>query len=237
MRVAILGTGRMGTALAHSLAGKIPDLLWASRDPARASHLADGLDLRPATEAEALEADLLIPTLWYRDLRPWLEARADRLAGKLLIDLTNPFTADFADFELGPETSAAEELQRAAPQARIVAAFKNTFWPIFADPIENGLPPDVLVASDDEEAKQLVLRLLAPLPFRFLDAGPLAASRTIERMTLLSRQIALRHGGYPRVSWRLWGGVDPGLTAAPGSPPPPPRGPTTRAAPAPRRAG
>lgn len=64
---------------------------------------------------------------------------------------------------------------------------------------------DVLVTADDQRAKELVLGLFDGLPFRALDAGPLPNSRTIERMTLLSREIAIRYGHYPRVTWRLLG--------------------------------
>jgi predicted dinucleotide-binding enzyme len=54
-----------------------------------------------------------------------------------------------------------------------------------------------------------VLDLLAPLPFRTLDAGRLANNRTIERMTLLGRELAVRAGHYPRLAWRLLGGEVP----------------------------
>ena len=56
------------------------------------------------------------------------------LTGKLLIDISNPFNADYSDFVTPWDTSAAEELQRRFPQARVVGAFKNVFWEVFDHP-------------------------------------------------------------------------------------------------------
>jgi predicted dinucleotide-binding enzyme len=91
----------------------------------------------------------------------------------------------------------------------VVGAFKNTYWVVFDEPLHDGMPSDVLVTGDDDAAKRTLIDALAPLPFRFLDAGPLTNSRTVERMTLLERELARRQGHHPRVSWRLWGGGVP----------------------------
>ncbi|MEU5095625.1 hypothetical protein [Streptomyces sp. NPDC020996] len=121
------------------------------------------------------------------------------------MDIANPFTDDFQGFTLPETTSAAEQLAAAAPRARIVGAPKNTFWVVFDDPDLPGGPSDVFVTGDHQQAEEQVMSLLAPLPFRCLDAGALTNSRTVERMTLLSREIAVRYGHYPRTTWRLLG--------------------------------
>ncbi|MDO1450254.1 hypothetical protein Q0590_28495 [Rhodocytophaga aerolata] len=68
-----------------------------------------------------------------------------------------------------------------------------------------GLKSDVYVTANDEEARKKVIELLQPLPFRVLDAGLLKNNRTLERMTLLSRELSLKAGNYPRIAFNLWG--------------------------------
>jgi hypothetical protein len=165
--------------------------------------------VRPASIAEALQADFIIHSLWFRDLLPWAKEHEEALAGKIVVDIVNPFNADFSDFTLGWGESAAEELQKALPRSKVVGAFKNTFFQVFDRPLHHGLQSDVYVTSDDEEAKAAVIDLLQPIPFRILDAGGLENNRTIERMTLFERKLAIRYGHYPYVSFRLFGGEEP----------------------------
>lgn len=207
-RIAVIGTGRMGTAIATAIARHAEPVLWASREPERAAGAIRrlGIDARAAHEDEAIDAaEIVIPTLWFRDLLPWIARAGARLDGRILVDVTNPFTDDFDDFTTAWGDSSAEQVQRAAPGARVVTAFKNQFWTVFDAPDREPAPSDVLVAGDDETARRTLIDVLAPLPFRFLDAGRLANSRTIERMTLLEREIALRYGHHPHVAWRIWG--------------------------------
>jgi predicted dinucleotide-binding enzyme len=134
-------------------------------------------------------------------LRPF----APYFAGKLYLDITNPFNADYTDFILPWDTSSAEEIQRAFPHARVVGAFKNVWWEVFDTPQFGGLVSDVLVVSDDDPAKRRFLALAEGMPFRFLDAGRLRNARTVERMTLLSGELGQRLGYFPRMNYRLLG--------------------------------
>lgn len=208
-QIAVVGSGRMGTGLVRLLATHHPGVRWAGRDPGRLAVRAAelGLDgVATVDHAEAVTADVVVLALWHRDAVTLARRHADALAGRIVVDIANPFTDDFADFFLPEGTSAAEVLADAVPDARVVGAFKNTFWPVLDDPAFPEGSADVLVTGDDGDARSIVVDLLTPLPFRVLDAGPLAANRTIERMTLLGRQLALRHGHYPRLAWRLLGG-------------------------------
>lgn len=207
--VAVVGSGRMGSGLVDLLAAHV-DVVWASRHPGQlASRLPDLSHhdrVRPVDHSSALEADLLVLALWHDDAVAFVRRHAEELAGTVVVDIANPFTADFQGFSLPETTSAAEELAAAAPGARVVGAFKNTWWVVLADPgtFPEG-PSDVLVTGDDAASKDLVMATFAPLPFRFLDAGALVNSRTVERMALLGRELAQRTGSYPRTGWRLLG--------------------------------
>ncbi len=155
--------------------------------------------------AEALDADVIIPTLWFKDLLTWLQENKEKLKARILIDITNPFNELFDDFITPYDTSSAEEIQKIIPDTRVVGAFKNTFWVVFDSPVLQGLISDVYVTSNHAESRKLVIDLLKPMPFRILDAGVLKNNRTIERMTLLSRELALKAGNHPLVSFNLWG--------------------------------
>lgn len=208
MKIALIGTGRMGKALLKAFHQVHPDqILFAGRSAEQAQLIATELspELQVVSVQEALQADVILPALWFRDLQPWVEEHREQLRGKILIDITNPFNDTFDDLTTAFDTSASEELQRLIPETKVVGAFKNTFWVVFDQPEHQGILSDVYLTSDFPEAAEQVRQVLEPLPFRVFDAGGLKNNRTIERMTLLSRELALKVGTYPRVSFHLWG--------------------------------
>ena len=208
-KIGIFGTGRMGVRLAEAFARAGARVMLGSRDPRRAERIAAGLRLpnvTPGTYEHAAAAEIVLPAMFLRDgmvatLQPYRAAFAD----KLYIDITNPFNADYSDFILPWDTSAAEELRRQFPEARIVGAFKTVWWEVFDAPSFDGAVSDVFVVSDDEAAKRAFLELAKPMPFRFVDAGRLANARVIERMTLLSGELGQRYGYFPRMNYRFVG--------------------------------
>ncbi len=204
----------MGKALLKTFYQSYPDsILFSSRSKQKAQEViqALGLPLEAIPIEEALKADIIIPTLWFNDLLPWLEENREELKGKIIIDITNPFNATFDDFTTGYDTSSAEEVQKIVPQSTVVGAFKNTYFVVFDQPLLQGLKSDLYVTSDNEQALDRVIEALKPLPFRVLNAGSLKNNRTIERMTLLSGELARKAGNYPRVSFNLWGLEHEGL--------------------------
>ena len=207
--VGILGTGRMGVRLADAFAKADVTVILGSRDPRRAERIAEGLEqsgIVAGTYEQAATAEFVLPAMFLRDglvetLRPLRPA----LAGKIFIDITNPFNDDYSDFILPWDTSGAEELSRQFPDARLVGAFKNVWWEVFDAPAFEGVASDVFVVGDDEAAKRAFLEIARPMPFRFVDAGRLANARIVERMTLLSGELGQRYGYFPRMNYRLVG--------------------------------
>ncbi len=217
MKIAILGTGRMGKGLLKTFYQAYPQhILFSSRDVARAQETINllNLNLKAVTTAEALAAaDIIIPTFWYADLLPWVKANEQALRGKIIIDITNPFNDDFSDLVTAYDTSSAEELQKIVPGSTVVGAFKNTYWVVFDRPILQGIKSDIFVTADEAETREKIINLLKPLPFRVLDAGNLKNNRTIERMTLLSGYLARQAGSHPRIAYNLWGLEHEGLSS------------------------
>jgi predicted dinucleotide-binding enzyme len=203
----ILGTGRMGRRLAAMFARAGRTVILGSRDSDRAAAIVDKLaipNLRAGSNAQALAAPAILPAIFIRDgLFDLLDRNCRTLRGKLLIDISNPFNRDYSDFVTPWDTSAAEELQRRFPQTRVVGAFKNVFWAVFDHPRFGKTLSDVLVTGDDAAAKAEFLTLAAGTPFRYLDAGPLIYSRTVERLTFITSSLGQQLNSYPRMNWRL----------------------------------
>jgi NADPH-dependent F420 reductase len=208
-QIGILGTGRMGERLAAMFARAGRSVILGSRSIDRANIIARRLaipGLSAGTYEDAARAEAVLPALFLRDeLIEHLDSVRGHLAGKLLIDIGNPFNEDYSDFLTPWNSSGAELLQRNLPEVRLVGAFKNVFWEVFDQPLFDGSVSDVLVVGDDEEAKRQFLELVEGTPFRYLDAGPLRNARTVERLTLLTGRLGRQLNVYPKMNWRLLG--------------------------------
>lgn len=210
MKFGILGTGRMAVRLADLARKSGHQIVLGSRDPDRARRIAASLDAQGSisggTYEDAVAMDMVMPAIFIRDgafevLAPFGGA----VAGKIVVDILNPFNDRYDDFILPWDTSAAEELQKIWPDARIVSTFKWPFWEAFENPDFDGGPMDIIYTGNDSEAKQVVLDLFSASPWRFVDGGDLASARFTERMTLFAGRIAAVNGWLPRVGWRLLG--------------------------------
>jgi predicted dinucleotide-binding enzyme len=199
----------MGVRLAAMFADAGHAVKLGSRDLARARRIASGLGRDTITAVgyeEAASAPVVLPAMFIRDgLLDQLEPLRAALAGKILIDITNPFNDDYSDFILPWDTSGAEQIQARFPEARVVGAFKNVWWEVFDAPKFGDTLSDVFVVSNHAAAKKTFLELVRETPFRYIDAGGLKNARTIERMTLLSGELGQRYGFFPRMNYKLLG--------------------------------
>ena len=110
------------------------------------------------------------------------------LAGKVVVDITNPLTADYMGLTLGHSTSASEEIARAVPEALVVKAFNTLFAQVLAGGADfgNGQTASVFVASDSTPAKATVTALAQSLGFATVDAGGLKNARYLEPLAGLN---------------------------------------------------
>jgi predicted dinucleotide-binding enzyme len=204
----IMGTGRMAVRLADLAAKSGHKVVLGSRDPARAAQIAEklGRGMIGGSYEDAVACDIVMPSIFIRDgafdsLKPLAKA----VDGKIVVDIFNPFNDTYDDFIFPWDTSAAEELQKIWPGARIVSIFKWPFWEAFENAEFEGGPMDIIYTGDDQAAKEVVLDLFKASPWRFLDGGGLAQARFTERMTLFCGQLGAKYGMLPRVGWRLLG--------------------------------
>ncbi|MEQ1771675.1 MAG: NAD(P)-binding domain-containing protein [Devosia sp.] len=177
MTVAILGQGNMGKGLASRLAGT--KVVLGAREP-KAGELS---------YAEAVaKADIVVLALPYDAA---LEAaKSLDLAGKVVVDMTNPITADYSGLRMGHTTSAAEEIQAAAPKAHVVKGFNTIFAGLFAAPANETANVPVFVAGNDEASVQKVAELAKAAGFASENAGKLDAARLIEPVGMLNIRFA-----------------------------------------------
>jgi predicted dinucleotide-binding enzyme len=181
MSIALLGTGNMGRALAPLLAEADIATLVAGRDRSRAASLVRdvGGPLTAATFADAAQADTLILAVPF-SAAPAVLSSCGPLDGKVLIDMSNPVTADFLGLTVGFDTSAAEEIARLAPRAHVVKAFNTLFASVFSLPAERRRQVQVLIAGDEPEALERTAALVRAIGFSPVRAGGLANARFLE---------------------------------------------------------
>ncbi|QJW54816.1 Pyrroline-5-carboxylate reductase [Serratia plymuthica] len=186
--ISIIGSGGMAAAIG-GLAARVGHLVEVmSRDAAKARALAGkiGAGATTGTFGATPTGDIVILAVPYSAVLDVLKQYGEKLAGKLLIDITNPIKPDFSGF-LAPEDSfGALEIAKAAPaDADIVKAFNTQFSHVLAMGSVKGQLLDVFIAGDNAQAKAHVSAFIESLGLRPLDTGPLFMARTLEHACML----------------------------------------------------
>lgn len=188
MKVTVIGTGNMGSAFVKQLAKAGHQVRVTGRDLAKAQTLTSGhTSVSVAPPAKALgDSDAVIVATGYADAVPALRALGN-LQGKVVIDITNPLTADYMGLTLGHSTSAAEEIAKAVPGAEVVKAFNTIFAQVLGDGADlGGQKVPAFVASDSVRAKDVARQLAQSLGFAVIDAGGLKNARYLEPLAGLN---------------------------------------------------
>ena len=202
MKVAVIGKGNVGKAVAPALAKAGHDVAYGVRDPDDAKYQDDdGVALKGIDEAAAWAEVVILAVGWGQ-----VDAVLDQvgaIAGKVLIDCINPY-----DFEDGlralvqPHQSAAELIQ-ARTSAKVVKALNQVGAPVMAKARDYKVPPAQFAAGDDQAAKDTVLGLLRDIGFDARDAGPLERARELEGMARLWIAQAFGQGMSTEAAWFL----------------------------------
>lgn len=202
MRLGIIGAGHVGGTLGRLWESQGHDVRFGLRDPGKES--GGGLNhARMGTVANtAAFADVILLAIPYEATADALKATGP-LAGKTVIDCTNPLLPDLSGLAIGTTTSAAEEVAKLLPDAKVVKCFNTLGYTNFADPVFNGEKASMFYCGDDAGAKLIVAELGNQLQFDMIDAGPLSQARWLEAMAQLWISMAYKYGGSQRSAFRL----------------------------------
>ena len=196
-RIAIIGTGNVGSAVGAGAARAGYDVVFAGQDADKAESVAeDAGGSAVTTPREAVAgADIVVLAVPYGAVEDVAREIAPVAAGKIVIDPTNPLKADYSGLATDPGTSGAETIAALLPDAKVVKAFNTLFATNTADPGAHGTQLDSLFATDDEAAKDAVCGLSGSIGFRPVHVGPLAAARELEAMAWLNIRMQMLTGG------------------------------------------
>ena len=185
--VSIIGTGSMARGIGTRALAAGSNVQILGRDKDKAAALA--AELGPADTVTAgvvgdtLTGDIVVLGVYYPATLAVAQQYGDQLAGKVVIDISNPVDWDTFHVATPPETSAAQELAKVVPSgASVVKAFNTTWAGTLIEGQVKGQELDVFIAGDDDEAKQKVVQLVDSAGLRPIDVGELSRARYLEAM-------------------------------------------------------
>jgi NADPH-dependent F420 reductase len=189
VKVTIIGAGNMGRGIGMRAVAGGHDVEVIDRSPEDAQALATEL----GGGAAAVEPDgpiggeLVVLALYYASIAEAVEQYRDRLGGKAVVEISVPLDWDTMDgFVVPGDSSAAEEVQKLLPEGtNVVKAFCTTFARTLQTGVKNGVPLDVPMAGDDEDAKGMSAALVEGGGMRPIDLGPLRRARQLEHAAFL----------------------------------------------------
>jgi predicted dinucleotide-binding enzyme len=190
--ISIIGTGNMARAIGTLAVAGGNTVEVIGRDQSKAADLAKELggDATTGEFGATPAGDIVVAALRYADVVPVVTQYGDALAGKVIIDISNPFNPTADGLATSDGTSIAQEVAKAAPaSASVVKAFNTVFGHV----LKEGRTLDVFFAGDDAGAKADVAELITSLGLRPLDVGGLNMAHWLEGTGLVLMGLA-RHG-------------------------------------------
>lgn len=179
--VSIIGSGNMGTAIGSIASSGGNTVEFIGRDA-----------------SEAINGDIVVLAVPHPALADIVETRREQLKGKIVVDITNPLNFETFDSLVVPaDGSKAAELAEQLPESRVLKAFNTNFAATLASKTVGGQPTTVLVAGDDEVAKQALIDVVRAGDVNAIDAGRLSRARELEAIGFLQLTLAVQE----KVGW------------------------------------
>ena len=207
MKVAIIGTGNVGSAIGGTLARAGHDVVFAARDQDEVQHVAESVGAEAATSpaAAVTAADVAILAVPWGAVDAVTNEIRDASDDTVVVDVTNPLTSDYSALATSGGPSAAETVARRLPRAHVVKALNTLFGSVQADPEALGTKVDAFYATDDPIARERIAELLSSIGFRPVNVGGLAAARELEALAFLNIRLQMLTGGDWRSAFVLQG--------------------------------
>lgn len=179
--LSIIGTGTMGQAIA-AVAG-------------RGGHT---VTLLGKDDLDVTLGDVVVLAVPYPAVADVIAARSDSLAGRIVVDITNPLNFEtFDSLTVPADSSATAEIAAALPQSRVVKAFNTNFAATLAGGTVGDLTTTVLIAGDDTDAKSTLAGIVTSGGLKVIDAGSLSRARELEAIGFLQITLAAAE----KVAW------------------------------------
>ena len=180
--ISIIGTGNMGSALARLVT--------------KGGNTVEEFDT--STADKPITGDLVILATPHPALSDIVAQRGPQLAGKVVVDITNPLNFEtFDELVVPADSSRAAELAAALPSSKVLKAFNTNFAATLASGTVGGQPTTVLIAGDDADAKALLTGIVTAAGLRAIDAGGLKRARELEALGFLQITLAAAE----KISW------------------------------------
>ncbi len=205
MKIGMLGSGVVGQALGRGFAALGHDVMMGSRDPGSetvkgwVANVGTKASAGTFAEAAAFADVAVLATLWSGTESATRLAGPRNLAGKVVIDVTNP--PAFAPGQppalaLGHTDSGGEQVQRWLPDARVVKAFNIVGNAHMFKPRFPGGPPDMFMCGNDAGAKKAVADICATFGWPVIDIGGIEGARLLEPLAMLWILYGVRSGSW-----------------------------------------
>jgi predicted dinucleotide-binding enzyme len=202
MRVAVIGKGSVGKALAPNIAAAGHSVIYGVRDPRDPKYANDdGIPLKTVGEAVSNAEVVILAIHWGAVDNVLLEC--GDMNGKVLVDCINPYDFQNNLAPLVPADQSAAKLIAGKTAAKVVKAFNQVGAAVMAHARHLTMKPLQFVAADDGDAKATVIRLAKDIGFDARDAGGLEYARELEGMARLWIAQAFRQGMPPTTAWLL----------------------------------
>lgn len=211
--IAVIGaSGNMGSAISKSLAkGNYRLLLFSENeskvqpvlDDIKKSYPSADVEITDCSKQASWEADIIILAVPHNAEKGIAEKIGEVSNQKIVISIANPLNESFDGLTTPPDTSAAEELQKLLPNAKVVKTFNTTFAADFASPFIDGKQVDAFIAGNDAEALETATELVTVAGFNPIVAGNLSVSRTLENMQLLLIQLTMKYNYNWLAGWKI----------------------------------
>lgn len=189
-RIAVIGTGDVGSALGPEFAALGHDVVYGSRDPSRDEVKAlverTGGSATATTSANAvIDADIVVLAVPGR-LAARIAGDLGELSGKIIIDPTNHYERNENGIPVMLTLpSNAEAIQAAAPGSMVVKAFNTLGWREMVDPDASGGPITIPLVGDSADAKARVASIIEAMDLEAIDLGPLSYAKYVEGMLIV----------------------------------------------------
>lgn len=207
MKLAIIGSGNVGSAVAKAAKGlghdvTVADLEGSENLEALKADL--GVTTTISNQEAVAEADIVVLAVPFGVVETVAKGIADQVGDRIVIDITNPLKDDLSGLQTDG-TSGAELVQKQLPQAKVIKAFNTVFAGNQAVATVDGVQLDGFVAGDDADAKKHVIHLLEEIGYRPIDVGPLSTARYLEGMAFLNIALNAKNNWSWQSGWKLVG--------------------------------